>query len=213
MEELDKLKKDWKKNEGSYPKFSEKELYAMLHKGSSSIVKWILIISILEFVFWLGLSFLLKDTQNVKLVESYQNDYFSIAMTVTGYAIILFFFCLFYNNYRKIKSTDNVRTLMSTILRTRKTVSYYIIANISFIIISSIILFIIFFYQDENLINALHKSEENGEAAKFYMIYLLMATLSIGVFILIIWLFYKLIYGLLLKRLSKNYEELKKLDF
>ncbi len=37
MEELDLLKKDWKKNQNSYQQISEKEIYNMLHKKSSSI--------------------------------------------------------------------------------------------------------------------------------------------------------------------------------
>jgi hypothetical protein len=52
MKELDLLKKDWKKNSDSFEQISEKEIYRMIHKKSSSIVKWILIISILEISFW-----------------------------------------------------------------------------------------------------------------------------------------------------------------
>ena len=36
-----------------------------------------------------------------------------------------------------------------------------------------------------------------------------IATLVFGV---VIWLFYKLLYGILLKRLNKNYNELKKME-
>jgi hypothetical protein len=46
MKELDLLKKDWKKSTVSFEQISELELYKMIHKKSSSIVKWILIISI-----------------------------------------------------------------------------------------------------------------------------------------------------------------------
>ena len=46
MEELDLLKKYWKKSEDTFEQVSEVEIYKMLHKKSSSIVKWILIISI-----------------------------------------------------------------------------------------------------------------------------------------------------------------------
>ena len=49
MEELDLLKKAWKKEECSFDQVSEKDIYGMLHQKSSSIVKWILIISIVEF--------------------------------------------------------------------------------------------------------------------------------------------------------------------
>jgi hypothetical protein len=213
MEELELLKKDWKKSEGNFPKVSEKEIYAMLHRRSSSIVKWILIISILEFALWMGLSFLLKDTRNAKMIDSYGVEYITIPMTVISYGIILYFFIRFYINYRKITTTDSVKTLMSSILNTRKTVSTYIFVNIAYIIICSVVALIIVFNNDANFINLLHKSEANGEVALFYLLYIGLALVFIGIFILIIWLFYKLIYGLLLKRLRRNYDELKKIDF
>jgi hypothetical protein len=59
MKELDLLKKDWKKR--SFEQISELELYKMIHKKSSSIVKWILIISILEVLVWTMLGFGFKQ--------------------------------------------------------------------------------------------------------------------------------------------------------
>lgn len=213
MDELDLLKKDWKKNEARFPTVSEKEIYAMLQRRSSSIVKWILIISILEFVIWLGLSFLLKDTPNARRIDEYGIDYVTVPMTVISYGIILYFMFRFYINYRKITTTDNVKTLMDNILNTRKTVSNYIFVNITFIIISSLVAFVVIFNNDSNLLNLLHESEANGNQAKFYLIYVGMTILFLAIFVLLIWLFYKLIYGLLLKKLHRNYEELKKIDF
>lgn len=213
MDELDILKQNWKKNLENFPKFSEQDIYAMLHKKSSSIVKWILIISILEFVFWLGISFLMKDSQSTKQMDNLHVDYITIPMTVIGYMIIIYFFCKFYINYRKITATDNVKTLMSNILNTRKTVNNYIIANIAFIILSCVVIFTVFFQRDPVLLDTLSKYEANGNASMFYLIYIAAAVICMSIFILIIWLFYKLIYGLLLKRLHRNYEELKKLDF
>jgi hypothetical protein len=213
MDELDILKQNWKRNAENFPKFSEQDIYAMLHKKSSSIVKWILIISILEFVFWLGISFLMKDSQSNRQMENLHVDYITIPMTVTGYMIIIYFFCKFYINYRKITTTDNVRALMANILNTRKTVNNYIIANIAFIILSCVVIFTIFFQRDPVLLDTLSKYEASGDASMFYLIYIAAAIICMSIFILIIWLFYKLIYGLLLRRLHRNYEELKKLDF
>jgi hypothetical protein len=39
MDVLDLLKKDWKKKEHTFDQVSENEIYNMLHKRSSSIVK------------------------------------------------------------------------------------------------------------------------------------------------------------------------------
>ena len=58
MDELELLKKDWKNNNAQFKQVSENEIYGMLHKSSSSIVKWIFIISILEIILWTSLGFL-----------------------------------------------------------------------------------------------------------------------------------------------------------
>lgn len=213
MEELDKLKKDWQRSESLFPKFSEADLYKMLHKKSSSIVKWILVISILEFAFWLLASFLMRGSNANKQLENLDIEYITTPMTVIGYVIILYFFIRFYINYRKITTTDNVKKLMATILNTRKAVNTYILVNITWMIISCIVIFSIFFRKDEMLNEALHQSEVKGTEVSFYLIYIIGTVISLAVFFGIIWLFYKLIYGLLLKRLHRNYNELKKIDF
>ena len=41
MDELELLKKDWRKKEEYLPKLSYDEIYKMIWKKSSSIVKWI----------------------------------------------------------------------------------------------------------------------------------------------------------------------------
>ena len=56
MNELDLLKKDWNKQTKPFPQLQESDIAAMIHKRSSSIVKWILIISILEVTLWTAIS-------------------------------------------------------------------------------------------------------------------------------------------------------------
>ena len=94
MKELDLLKKDWQKSEASFEQLSEKDIYAMLHKKSSSVVKWILIVSILEFVILNGLGFLLPDPYQSKYDELH--PYLNIAEKL-NYFIILGFIYLFFN--------------------------------------------------------------------------------------------------------------------
>ena len=76
-----------------------------------------------------------------------------------------------------------------------------------------LLIFILFFMYDPQIIGVEQQYEANGNAIWFYLIYIIIALIAtIGVSF-IYWLFYKLIYGLLLKRLNRNYNELKKLDF
>ena len=62
INELDLLKKDWK-NKTNFEQVTESDIYKMIHKKSSSIVKWILIISILEFFILNGISFLVNNEE------------------------------------------------------------------------------------------------------------------------------------------------------
>lgn len=67
----------------------------MILKKSSSIVKWIFIISLLEFVFWTLISFGLKDTESMKRFQEYDADIILIPLSVLGYIILAYFFYLF----------------------------------------------------------------------------------------------------------------------
>ena len=69
MDELELLRKDRKKEDKAFPKLSYNDIYKMILKKSSSIVKWIFIIGILEFVLWSGLSFILKYADYNKRFE------------------------------------------------------------------------------------------------------------------------------------------------
>jgi len=213
MEELDLLKKDWKKAEKFFPTISEADIYAMLHKKSSSIVRWILIISVLEFVFFLSLTLFLNGNAGTRRIENYISPTTMIAMTVVDYLIMAYFFYRFYVNYQKISTTDRVQNLMANILKTRKTVSNYIFSKIVYIVCLFIIMCTAFFANDPEAVDLVQKSEATGHMGEFYLLLAILVLASLGLLILAFWLFYKLIYGLLLKRLYKNYQELKKIDF
>lgn len=212
MEELELLKRDWNKRADSFPKLSETDIYAMLHKKSSSVVKWILLISVIEFGILLSLTFLLNENADTRKIESYLSQAVLISMSIGDYIIMIYFMAMFYINYRKISTTDKVKNLMANILRTRKTVSNYIFVKIAFIIACFIIMFVAYFNNDPEMRTLLQQSEESGKSSLVYLIYIGGTVLCIGIFVLCVWLFYKLIYGLLLKRLRKNYDELKKID-
>lgn len=212
MEELDLLKKDWNKNENKFPRVSEKEIYAMLHKNSTSVVKWIFLISIFEFAFFLALTLLLNDNSNTEAVENYLSPYVIYGVTIIDYLIMIYFFCMFYINYKKITTTDQVKNLMASILKTRKTVSNYIFVKITSVIVFSFILFITYFNNEPQILFQRHNAEESGKTLVLYLVYFAGVIIFIALFALAIWLIYKLVYGILLKRLRKNYDELKKID-
>ena len=212
MEELDILKKDWKKDDSRYPKLSYDDIYKMILKRSSSIVKWIFIISILEFVFWTAISFALKDADYNKKFESYNAQSIMIPFMVLGYLILAYFFYKFFMNYRTISVTDNAKRLMENILKTRRTVKQYVAFNLIYLVVSAFLVLGIEMNRDETMIATINKAAANGELFKFYAITIISVTLVLALVIGLFLVFYYLIYGLLLKRLNTNYRELKKLE-
>jgi len=216
MKELDLLKKDWQKNTASFEQVSENEIYKMIHRKSSSVVKWIFIISIIElglgFVLGLILSFTKYDEKNVELIKHLGVYGYYIAATVFLYAVIFYFIFKFYSMYRKISVDDNTKKLISTILKTRKVVKQYIAFNLSFFAVFFIVFGGYLFY--EGYLEGISKSgvahpEMPLNIALISFIVLIFAT---AIFTFAFWLLYKLIYGILLKRLQNNFEELKKMD-
>ena len=210
MDELELLKNDWRKQDANYPKLSYDQIYNMLWKKSSSIVKWIFIISVLELFISTFLSILFTGDDYWIQLEKYNLTQFTEVLFAVGYAITFFFIFLFYRNYKKISATDDASTLMKNILKTRRTVKYYIAYVLIYNGLTAIVVFSYMVYlhinsQDQTLTKY---SFDTLDWIKFIGVGLVVLTLFLG----LIWLFYRLLYGILLKKLHKNYRELKKLE-
>lgn len=212
MEELDILKKAWKKEENSFEQVSEKQIYTMLHQKSSSIVKWILIISILEFVFWNVIAVGMSDDKYQAKLEAYGIARFMNIINVINYAVLIGFIYVFYKNYRSISTLDSTSNLMSSILKTRKTVKNYIWYNLIIIAVTIIISIVMMFSHNAELISMMEKQINEGHKTLFMFICIGISTLFIAAIIGLFWLFYRLLYGILLKKLFANYKELKKIE-
>lgn len=212
MDELDLLKKDWNKDKGDFKQVSYNEIYKMILKKSSSIVKWIFIISILEFAFWTVIAFAFKDSKSLKDFNKLDTDYIMIPLTIIGYLVLAYFFYLFFRNYRAISATDNSKVLMENILKTRRTVRHYVAFNLIFLVIGSAAGLYLQFDQNPEIVSMAHSAAADGNLFVFYArIILFTAVFLIGA-IAILLFFYWLIYGILLKRLNRNYKELRKLE-
>ncbi|MEH6406774.1 MAG: hypothetical protein V7767_05790 [Leeuwenhoekiella sp.] len=206
MDELELLKKDWKRQEASLPRINASDIYKMILKKSSSLTKWILIIAILEFVFWITISVAMIDKNYFEHLKSIHFYTINIILSVIHYGVLLFFIYWFYNNYRKIKTTDDIKRLMRNILKVRKTVNYYVIYNLAMSFIISVMVFIASVLYDPNL----SKIWSADTSKNIWLIGAII--IFILVFLFVLWLFYKLLYGILLRRLHRNYKELNKLE-
>ena len=210
MDELDILKKDWNTTKPDHKQLTVNDIYPMLHKKSSSIVKTLFYISIAELVFWIIINIIpyFYSTDFKKELEAiYTNDAILTAITLFSYAIIGLFIYLLYKSYQSISVTDSAKKLMENILKTRKIIKYYVLYNL---IMAGSSIMIGTYYALHNDSQIAHQLATAGNKKMLLIIAFLLLFTSI--FIGVIWLFYKLIYGLLLKQLNRNYKEIKKLE-
>ena len=214
MDELELLKKDWETSSKNYREFNKEELYKLIYKRSSSIVKWIFIISLLEFGFWTLISLGFNGSEDLKKIQSYDVNYILYPLTILGYVVLIYFFYVFYKNYKTISATDNTKMLMERILKTRRTVRHYVIFNHVFMCISIVIGVYIELTNNPEVQILLNRieSEGDGNITVFYLIVVGLSIEAMALVSAVLIGFYYLIYGLLLKRLKSNYKDLKELE-
>ena len=214
MDELELLKKDWETSSKNYREFNKEELYKIISKRSSSIVKWIFIISLLEFGFWSLISLGFNSSEDLEKIQSYNVNYILYPLMILGYVVLVYFFYAFYKNYRTISATENTKMLMERILKTRRTVRHYVIFNLVFVCISIVIGVYIELTnnpESQTLINSI-ESEGDGNLTIFYLIVIGLSLVAMALISAVLIGFYYLIYGLLLKRLKSNYKDLKQMQ-
>lgn len=201
MDLLDTYKKTWSNQVEMPCKFSTLEIYKMAHAKSSSIVKWIFIIGILEFVLLNSLYFFMDMEDAYEEYKKMGLENFVFYSQIVAYAILFYFLAQFYLNYKQISTTDSTRKLMKKILKTRKTVRNYVFFNLSYLGLTMIVVTIA-------SIN-INIDQLNNKQILLVVFLMLIATIIIlGLF----WLFYQLLYGILLRKLNRNYKELAQLE-
>ncbi|AYN67132.1 hypothetical protein D1013_07000 [Euzebyella marina] len=211
MDELELLKKDWQKKDEHLPKLSFNEIHKMLWKKSSSIVKWIFTISILEFTVP-HLLYLLPGMQDsIDIYDKLGIKNISTCLWVVGYAVTFYFIFLFYKRYREISTLDNAKNLMEKIIRTRKTVKYYIIFGLTFLFITCVMI-IVGIYLNDHILEVFPTENPDVSEEKFKQIMLWAISIFSVLFIAFMGGIYFLLYGILLRKLNKNYKELKQLE-
>ena len=157
--DLDNFKKSWQEQEVQ-PKYNSTEIEAMLNKSSRNYVKYILWISIAEFLIILCMNiyytFLGDDSNSFikilarlgvqnsrELQTSFGNLY--LILKVISLVITAYFVVCFYQNYRKINIESNLKKLILQIIRFKKTVNLFILANILLLIVFTAVLTIFTF--------------------------------------------------------------------
>ncbi|MEE9407268.1 MAG: hypothetical protein V3V28_04240 [Polaribacter sp.] len=201
MDLLDNYKKAWDNQPEETNKISAIEIYKLAQSKSSSIVKWIFIIGILEFIILNSMYFFVDMDDAYAEYKKIGLENFIYYSQVLAYIIILYYLVMFYLNYKKISTSDSTRVLMKKIIKTRKTVRNYVLFNLGYMVLLMIIV----------MVAEINFKFEDLETKQILLIILL--TLVVTLVVLgVLWLFYQLLYGILLKKLNRNYKEIAKLN-
>ncbi|CAL2084635.1 conserved membrane protein of unknown function [Tenacibaculum sp. 190524A02b] len=214
MDALDKYKKAWDNQPEETEKVSKVDIYKMTRSKSSSIVKWIFIIGILELLFWGGLNMVFVGSSYTDLYDELHLNTLVYTSIYLHYFIIVVFLVAFYKNYKSISVSDSTKTLIKKILNTRKVVKYYVYFNLFYAILANLIIVLFIFNDLDGLINYYNTHGIVAPSSKNQLIVSLIiaVVLVLSLMFVILWLFYKVIYGSLLKKLHINYQKLTKLE-
>lgn len=216
--DLDSFKKTWQEQPVA-PKYDNNEILRMLNKKSRNYVKYIFWISLVEFVLFsaFGLFYILQNKEsntflsslqklgvekNEQLQDIFDNIYLIIkvlTLIITGYFVVRF-----YQNYRKIKIEEDLKEFISRIIKFKKTVNAFILINILIVVVftSALTIFGIYALQNQN------SSVADTTIVAFIVSFIISTVLCV----VLIWAYYRLVYGILIKRLDKNLAQLKNID-
>lgn len=216
--DIDALKKTWQDQKIS-DGYNQEDIEVMLNRKSRNYVKYILWISVAEFIIFGLVNFLAlfstdfhNDFTNIlnKLQIRNQSEVeFSIDkiynwMKVLSLVVTGIFVVVFYVNYKRIDVESNLKKFIIHILKFKKTVNLFIFSNVFLLVlfIGSLVSLLTITIRRQNI----HVDNPTFWSLIFAVV------LSLLISVVLILLYYKLAYGILLKRLSKNLKQLEKID-
>ncbi|WP_343685850.1 beta-carotene 15,15'-monooxygenase [Chryseobacterium gleum] len=216
--DLDSFKKTWQE-QPVQPKYDNKEILQMLNRKSRNYVKYIFWISVIEFLFFsvFGLFYFFQQeesesfrkmltrlgAQEAPEVES-NFDHAYLAIKILSLLITAYFVLKFYQNYRKIKIEENLKGLITRIIKFKTTVNAFILISIVLLLIFTFVLvaFIFYILDSQNI-------QPSGSNLTIVIVGIAVSTLLA---VSMIWLYYRLVYGTIIKKLDKNLKQLKEID-
>ena len=205
MDEFKSLKEKWA-NQKFDKQYTVEELNGFLQKKSKTSIKWIFYLSVAEFFLYMSFPFIIPNYyESFEYYKSLNLFEFSIAISIIGYIILVYYMLRFFKHYKRISVTDSVKGHLSTILNTRRAVNQYIYFNLVILLIFLIVVMVYALRFDENLIAL---QQEKNSIVMIIFIIVLLVSLNIGVFGLI----YYFVYGRFLTPLKKNEKELMNIN-
>ncbi|WP_308004922.1 beta-carotene 15,15'-monooxygenase [uncultured Chryseobacterium sp.] len=216
--DLDSFKKTWQE-QPVQEKYDYNEILQMLNKKSRNYVKYIFWISVIEFLFFtlIGLFYIIQGKESnsfiniltklgvqrtLELENTFDNIY--LVLKVLSLAITAYFVFKFYQNYKVIKIEENLKRFILKIIKFKKTVNAFILINIALLITFTSIFTIFVFY----ILNTQNVEITNSTLIGF----IAGIIISTAFTVIMVWLYYRVVYGIIIKKLDKNLTQLKEID-
>lgn len=205
MEELELLKKNWK-NESQFPNFSKEEIFKMIKGKSVSVAKSLLWIGIVEVILWI--LFFYYDTESGEA-------FFDLKMILRTILFMSFILMIIYN-YTKINNELSTKKLMKQVLNLRKLILLYM-----GLMVFSLLFFNILDAPDSasdalrGFVDGYNEGENKAKISVDEIqpiVGYFMFAILFSVFMWVLFVIYKNVYGPLLQKLKENYNELTKIE-
>jgi len=168
-------------------------------------------VGILELAFWLIINLFVPDSIYQVYEDLNLEKHLKVFM-VFHYLVIVVFLYFFYVGHKKISIASSTKNLITRILNIRKTVKYYVFYNLAVVFLTSLALNIVLVSDADKLMKIMNPNNIPVDINQLIIITIISQLIAILIFMVLLWLFYKLIYGILLKKLNRNYKELARLE-
>ncbi len=193
--------------------FDEKTLLLFLKSKSTSVLKKIFIISIIEFSLSIFLNLCFVQFIFISEFKNIDNQPIIIFLELLNYFIILFFIFKFYKNYIQIQLNSTVNQFNNNILISRKTVYNYVRISLVLFNLNSLVYAFIYLYEKYPLSKEIKFEGTIFEHKLFYIIFLCILSLILFLYTYFAWILYKFFYFKLIDNISLNDRELNSIDY
>jgi hypothetical protein len=216
--DLDSFKKTWQE-QPVHKKYDNHEIIQMLNRKSRNYVKYIFWISVAEFLCFtlIGLFYIIRGNESNSFINILEKlgiqktselemtfDKIYLTLKIVSLSVTAYFVYKFYQNYKGIKIEENLKRFILKIIQFKKTVNAFILINIALLITFTSIFTVFVFY----IVNSQNIEITNSTIAGFIAGIIISTVFTV----LIVWLYYRVVYGIIVKKLSRNLEQLKEID-
>lgn len=192
---------------------------AMLNNKSRTYFKYILWISVAEFLIFISANiYTIFFSQNSstfiniigklgvqktsEIEMNFEHLYLGLKMISLGMTAT--FVYLFYKNYQKINIEANLKKFILQIIKFKKTVNAFIVSNVILLIVFTSVFTAFTFYT----LNHQNIEITNSLLLGLATVLVLVTVVSIG----LILLYYRVVYGIIMNRLDENLKQLKAIE-